>query len=78
MMPPSGNDARAVRAVHGQTLAHFSNRKGMGRHYQSASYPHHRLSAVRIEGTPPYQGQPSKINALWFGFSPLPDYYEPK
>jgi hypothetical protein len=50
----------------------------MGRHYQSASYPHHRLSAVRIEGTPPYQGQPSKINALWFGFSPLPDYYEPK
>jgi hypothetical protein len=62
----------------GTSAGMFGNRTGLGRHYQSASYPNHRLSAVRIEGTPAYQGRPSKINALWFGFSPLPDYYEPK
>jgi hypothetical protein len=62
----------------GTSTQKFGDRTNMGHHYQSASYPNHRLSAVRLEGTPPYQGQPSKINALWFGFAPLPDYYEPK
>lgn len=62
----------------GTSAGPFGNRTGLGRHYQSAAYPNHRLSAVRIEGSPAYRGQHSKINALWFGFSPLPDYYEPK
>ena len=38
--------------------------------HQVASYPAHRLSAIR------YQGQPGRIDALCFGFSPLPDYYD--
>lgn len=62
----------------GTSTGTLGNRTGMGKHHQSASYPNHRVSAVRIEGMPPYQGEPSKINALWFGFSPLPDYYAPK
>ncbi|HWW75149.1 MAG TPA: insecticidal delta-endotoxin Cry8Ea1 family protein [Pyrinomonadaceae bacterium] len=62
----------------GTSTGVLGNRTGMGQHYQSASYPNHRVNAVRIEGTPPYQGRPSTINALWFGFAPLPDYYEPK
>jgi hypothetical protein len=50
----------------GKTTGKLGDRKSMGRHYQTASYPGHRLSAVRVDG--------SKC-AMWFGFSPRPDYY---
>jgi delta endotoxin, N-terminal domain len=52
--------------TNGNSTGKLGDRKGMGHHYQTASYPGHRLSAVRVDG---------RKCAMWFGFSPRPDYY---
>jgi hypothetical protein len=56
--------------TNGKTTGKLGSRTGMGPHYQVASYPMHRLSAVRMYG---HQGE---ICAVSFGFSPLPNYYQ--
>lgn len=58
----------------GSSTRKFGDRTGMGLYQQSASYPDHRLSGFRAEGS-----RESNIgNAVSFGFSPLPDYYDVK
>ncbi|HEV2800967.1 MAG TPA: hypothetical protein VGW12_10745 [Pyrinomonadaceae bacterium] len=56
----------------GTSTQKFGDRTGMGHHYQTASYPSHRLSAVR------YDDRDGKKTGLTFAFSPLPNYYEAK
>jgi hypothetical protein len=53
-----------------------SNQGRIGRHVESAAYPGHRLSTIRMD----YReyGMKSGPNGISFGFSPLPDYYNPK
>jgi hypothetical protein len=58
----------------GSSTPKFGDRTGTGHHKQSASYPGHRLSGIRIEGGP----SAGIGNAITFGFSPLPDYYDVK
>jgi hypothetical protein len=60
--------------TNGTSTGVLGNRTGMGRSYQSASYPGHRLSTIRMEG----HGQGVGKNAISFGFSPLPNYYDVK
>jgi len=55
--------------TNGKDTGKLGDRTGMGQHYQVASYPGHRLSTIRVD---------DRKSAMWFGFSPLLDYYKPK
>lgn len=58
----------------GTTSAQFGNKQGSGRYHQVATMDNHILSGIQAEGH-----KKSTIgNALSFGFSPRPDFYELK
>jgi hypothetical protein len=61
----------------GRDTGVLGNRRGMGKHVESAAYPGHRLSAVRMDGREALN-DPSGPNGLWFGFSPMPNFYDVK
>ena len=60
--------------TNGTDTGRLGNRTNIGREFQTAAYPDHRLSAIRMEG----HGRGVGKNAILFGFSPMPNYYDPK